>query len=65
MKILIVGAGGIGGFFGARLIQVGADVTYLLRDKRKALIDEQGLSIHTPTESFTVRPATVSSSPWA
>jgi 2-dehydropantoate 2-reductase len=62
MKILIVGAGGIGGFFGARLIQVGADVTYLLRDKRKALIDEHGLGIHTPTESFTVRPATVSSS---
>jgi 2-dehydropantoate 2-reductase len=60
MKILIVGAGGIGGFFGARLIQVGADVTYLLRDKRKALIDAKGLNIHTPTQSFTVHPKTIS-----
>jgi 2-dehydropantoate 2-reductase len=32
MKILIVGAGGIGGYFGAKLMQAGADVTFLLRD---------------------------------
>ena len=32
MKILIVGAGGVGGYFGARLINAGADVTFLLRE---------------------------------
>ncbi len=60
MKILIVGAGGIGGYFGAHLIRAGADITFLLRDQRKRLIDEQGLTIETPQEQFTVQPATVS-----
>ncbi|HTY02939.1 MAG TPA: 2-dehydropantoate 2-reductase N-terminal domain-containing protein, partial [Rhodocyclaceae bacterium] len=59
MRILIVGAGGVGGFFGARLIQAGADVTYLLRPARRALIERQGLVIETPQGSFTVRPQTV------
>ena len=45
MKILILGAGGVGGYFGARLIQAGADVTYLLRDKRHAKIQAEGLEI--------------------
>ena len=58
MKILIVGAGGIGGFFGARLIQAGADVNFLLREKRKALIDRDGLTIETPSEQFTIHPQT-------
>ena len=54
MKILILGAGGIGGYFGAQLIRIGADVTYLLREKRKALIDANGLKIqsHTVTLRF-------------
>jgi 2-dehydropantoate 2-reductase len=34
MKILIVGAGGIGGYFGAKLMKAGADITFLLREKR-------------------------------
>jgi 2-dehydropantoate 2-reductase len=59
MKILIVGAGGIGGFFGAKLIQVGADITFLLRQKRQKLIQEQGLTIETPKGSMTIHPNTV------
>jgi len=59
MKILILGAGGIGGYFGARLLQIGADVTFLLRDKRQALIKAEGLRIETPHGNFTVQPATV------
>jgi 2-dehydropantoate 2-reductase len=31
LKILILGAGGIGGFLGARLVQAGGDVTFLVR----------------------------------
>lgn len=59
MKILILGAGGIGGYFGAHLIRAGADVTYLVRPERKALIDRQGLRIETPQETFVVQPRTV------
>jgi 2-dehydropantoate 2-reductase len=59
MKILIVGAGGIGGFFGAKLINAGADITFLLRDKRHQLIQAQGLTIETPKGSFTVQPKAV------
>ena len=56
MKILIVGAGGIGGYFGAKLIKVGADVTFLLRDKRQKLIQAKGLIVETPKENFMVQP---------
>jgi 2-dehydropantoate 2-reductase len=59
MKILIVGAGGIGGFFGAKLEQAGADITYLLREQRQRLILDQGLTIETPKGSFTIHPKTV------
>ncbi len=59
MKILIVGAGGIGGFFGAKLHQAGADVTFLLREQRYELIQTQGLTVETPRGSFTIRPGIV------
>ena len=36
MKILVLGVGGIGGFFGGYLHKSGADVTFLVRPKRKA-----------------------------
>lgn len=59
MKILILGAGGIGGYFGARLIQAGADVTFLLRERRKQQVDSEGLKIETPRGPFSVQPRTV------
>ena len=48
MKILIVGAGGVGGYFGARLTNAGADVTFLLREARHQKIQSQGLTVETP-----------------
>lgn len=59
MNILILGAGGIGGYFGAHLIRAGANVTYLLREQRKALIDAQGLRVETPQGAFVVQPRTI------
>ena len=59
LKILIVGAGGVGGYFGAKLMEAGADITFLLREKRYKLISENGLTIETPSGSFTVQPKTV------
>lgn len=47
MKLLILGAGGIGGYFGGRLVEAGADVTFLVRPPRKALLEAQGLQIQS------------------
>jgi 2-dehydropantoate 2-reductase len=46
MKLLMLGAGGVGGYFGARLEEGGADVTFLVRPKRAALLRERGLRIY-------------------
>ena len=45
MKILVVGAGSIGGYFGGRLLEAGRDVTFLVRPKRAAQLAETGLVI--------------------
>jgi len=45
MKILVLGAGAVGGYFGGRLSEAGADVTFLVRPKRAAQIAQDGLRI--------------------
>jgi 2-dehydropantoate 2-reductase len=60
MRILIVGAGAVGGYFGGRLAQAGRDVTFLVRPKRAEQIQAQGLRILSPKYGdFTVRPKTI------
>ncbi|GAP35077.1 2-dehydropantoate 2-reductase [Piscinibacter sakaiensis] len=59
MKILILGAGGIGGYFGAQLLRSGADVSFLVRERRRAAIAAQGLRIESPHGDFTVHPTLV------
>jgi 2-dehydropantoate 2-reductase len=59
MKILVLGAGGTGGYFGGRLAQAGADVTFLVREKRAAQIADKGLIVEALNERFVVRPKTV------
>ena len=59
MKILILGAGGVGGYFGARLHQIGGDVTFLVRPKRAQLIKKQGLIVVTPSERIRLQPKLV------
>lgn len=59
MKILIVGAGGIGGYYGARLLQAGADVTFLVRPQRAALLADLGLRVHSDLGDFNAPVATV------
>lgn len=48
MKILVLGAGGIGGAIGGRLAEAGADLTFLVREKRKAQLERDGLQIESP-----------------
>lgn len=46
-RFLVVGAGALGGYFGGRLLEAGRDVTFLLRPRRKARLDADGLFIHS------------------
>ena len=59
MKILIVGAGSTGGYFGARLVQAGRDVTFLVRPPRAAALREAGLQVLSPLGDFRVEPRLV------
>jgi 2-dehydropantoate 2-reductase len=53
MRILVVGAGAVGGYFGGRLIQAGRDVTFLVRPARAAQL-ARGLSIESPVGSVSL-----------
>jgi len=48
MRILVVGAGALGGYFGGRLLQAGQDLSFLLRPRRAARLAAGGLRIHSP-----------------
>ena len=48
MRILVLGAGGTGGYFGGRLAQSGADVTFLVRPARALQLKQHGLQIRSP-----------------
>lgn len=48
MRILVVGVGATGGYFGARLLQAGRDVTFLVRQRRAAQLAEHGLRLKSP-----------------
>lgn len=48
MRILVLGAGAVGGYFGGRLLQAGRTVTFLVRPARAALLKEKGLVIQSP-----------------
>ncbi|MBI3199196.1 MAG: 2-dehydropantoate 2-reductase [Rhodospirillales bacterium] len=59
MKILILGAGAIGGYVGGRLHQSGADVTFLVRDKRNEALKRDGLVIRSTKGDITQKVKTV------
>jgi len=48
VRILVVGAGAIGGYFGARLIAAGRDVTFLVRSRRAEQLRRDGLVVVSP-----------------
>ncbi|HWB51174.1 MAG TPA: 2-dehydropantoate 2-reductase [Stellaceae bacterium] len=56
MRILVLGAGAVGGYFGGRLAAAGRDVTFLVRPARAALLADKGLVVASPLGDFTVRP---------
>ena len=62
MKVLVIGAGGVGGYFGGRLIESGADVTFLVRERRARQLAENGLVIKSAVGDATLPVRTVTSS---
>jgi len=65
LKILILGAGGIGGYIGGRLTASGADVTFLVRPRRKAQLEADGLVIRSPLGDVQLPVKTVLAPPEA
>jgi 2-dehydropantoate 2-reductase len=59
MRVLVLGAGAVGGYFGGRLAEAGRDVTFLLRPARAAAIAAQGLVIDSPAGNVTLEIKTV------
>ena len=54
MRVLVVGAGAIGGYFGGRLLQAGRDVTFLVRPRRASELATAGLIIKSPLGDLTL-----------
>ena len=60
MRILVVGAGAIGGYFGGRMLEAGRDVTFLVRPRRAGELASAGLVIKSPNGDVTLKnPPTV------
>jgi 2-dehydropantoate 2-reductase len=61
MRVLVAGAGGVGGYFGARLARAGVPVTFLARGAHLAAIQRNGLRVRSAVDGdFTVKAAAVS-----
>jgi 2-dehydropantoate 2-reductase len=54
MRILVLGAGATGGYFGGRLLEAGRDVTFLVRPERAARMAKTGLVIESPVGNVTL-----------
>jgi 2-dehydropantoate 2-reductase len=60
MKITIIGAGGVGGYFGGKLAQAGNEVTFIARGEHLKAILENGLFVKSHLGNFTIKPANAS-----
>ena len=65
MRIAIVGAGGVGGYFGGRLAAAGADVTFLARGAHLEALRTRGLRIVSPKGDVHLPRVTAESQPAA
>jgi 2-dehydropantoate 2-reductase len=63
MRIAVVGAGGVGGYFGGRLAQAGHSVAFLARGAHLAALRTDGLRVDSIDGDFTVRPVEAAEDP--
>src|SRR5699024_12433062 len=54
MRIVVIGAGALGAYFGGRLEEAGAEVTFLVREKRAEQIREHGIHINSTQGDYTL-----------
>ena len=61
MRVLVLGAGAVGGYFGARLVEAGGDVTFLVRQGRAQQLSRDGLALESALGNFKAPVATITS----
>ena len=54
MKIVVIGVGGIGGYFGGRLAQSGEDVVFIARGKTLQILENKGLRVDSINGDFVI-----------
>ena len=62
MKIVVAGAGGVGGYIGVRLAEAGHDIGYLVRGRSLAALRERGITLKSPLGDVRLGPQRASSS---
>jgi 2-dehydropantoate 2-reductase len=63
MRIAIIGAGGVGGYFGARLALAGEDVHFVARGAHLAALRERGLTVRRDAGDLVARPVAATDDP--
>ncbi|PWE00860.1 ketopantoate reductase family protein [Marinilabilia rubra] len=62
MQVLIVGTGGVGGYFGGRMAKAGHDVTFIARGDHKKAMEENGLEVKSINGDFSLKKVKVTDS---
>lgn len=57
MKFAVIGAGGVGGYFGARLVEAGEDVMFIARGAHREAMKMRGLRVVSTEGTVTVPPS--------
>lgn len=65
MRIAVIGAGGVGGYFGGKIAHAGYDVTFVARGEHLKAIREKGLSIRSIAGDFSIHPVQVTDNMYA
>jgi len=63
LKIAVLGAGGVGGYYGGLLARSGQEVAFVARGKHLEAIRERGLSVHSVHGDFSIKPAQATDRP--
>ncbi|KJC37775.1 2-dehydropantoate 2-reductase [Bradyrhizobium sp. LTSP857] len=62
MRVLVIGAGALGGYYGACVVRAGGDVTFLVRAKRAEQLRRNGLQVVSPHGDFALQPKVIQAS---
>src|SRR5688572_21419233 len=65
MRIVVFGAGGVGGYFGGRLAQAGEEVIFIARGQHLQTMREEGLRVDSLYGDFVIKPVQVMDDPAA